>query len=171
MPNKALFITDVQYNDKGKDQPTKGQRTNDQGPRTNDKKQMTNDKEPANKTFENLRVYRLSEVLADEIWEIVNKWEYFSKSTVGKQIVRSSDSIGANIAEGSGRGSYQDNRRFVKIARGSLYETKHWLRRAYKRKLLTDEQVTSLKTLLDELAPKLNAYLNSIGHHSVANDE
>ena len=64
----------------------------------------------------------------------------------------------------TGRGSFQDNRRFVKIARGSLNETKHWLRRAYKRNLLTTEQVDKLKPMTDELAPRLNAYLKSIGN-------
>jgi four helix bundle protein len=71
----------------------------------------------AKTNFENLRVYQISESLADEIWEIVVGWDNFAKDTVGRQIVRSADSIGANIAEGQGRGSFQDNRRFCKIAR------------------------------------------------------
>ena len=66
--------------------------------------------------FENLRVYQLAEQVADEIWDAVQGWNNFAMDTVGKQIVRSADSIGANIAEGSGRGSFQDNRRFVRIA-------------------------------------------------------
>jgi four helix bundle protein len=37
---------------------------------------------------------------------------------MGQQIVRSADSIGANIAKDFGRGSYQENKLFVKIARG-----------------------------------------------------
>ena len=113
--------------------------------------------------FEKLDVYRLSEDLADSIWDIALKWDNFAKDTVGKQIVRSADSIGTNIAEGSGRGSYQDNRRFVRTARASLNETQHWLRRAYKRKLLTSEQVKLLKPLIDELPPRLNPFLKSIG--------
>lgn len=113
--------------------------------------------------FENLKVYQLSEELADCIWNIALDWDNFAKDTVGKQIVRSADSIGANIAEGAGRGSFQDNRRFIKMGRGSLNETKHWLRRAFKRNLLTSEQINKLKPIIDELAPKLNAYLNSIG--------
>ena len=113
--------------------------------------------------FENLKVYQLSEELADYIWEIALGWDNFAKNTVGQQIVRSADSIGANIAEGTGRGSFQDNRRFIKIGRGSLNETKHWLRRAFKRNLLNAEQVEKLKPIIDELSPKLNAYLNSIG--------
>jgi four helix bundle protein len=55
------------------------------------------------------------------------------------------------------------NKHQVRIARGSLYETKHWLRRAYRRDLLSQEQIDQLKPLLYELAPRLNAYLNSIG--------
>jgi four helix bundle protein len=124
---------------------------------------MTKNNKPTTKGFENLQVYQMAEALADEIWPIVREWDPLARDTVGKQLVRSADSIGANIAEGTGRGSYQDNRRFVKIARGSLYETKHWLRRAYKRGLLTEKQVNNLKPLLAELPPKLNAYLNSIG--------
>ncbi len=77
--------------------------------------------------FEKLQVYQLAEKLADEIWRVVLGWDYFARDTVGRQIVRAADGIGANLAEGTGRGSLQDNRRFVKIARGSLYETKHWL--------------------------------------------
>ncbi len=106
----------------------------------------------ATKRFQELRVYRLSERLADDIWKIVNSWDFFAKDTIGKQIVRSADSVGANIAEGVGRGSYQDNKRFVKIARGSLYETQHWLRRACTRNLLTVEQINQLTALINDLA-------------------
>ena len=113
--------------------------------------------------FENLRVYKLSEEIADLIWDMTLAWKIFAKDTIGKQLVRTADSIGANIAEGSGRGSFPDNRRFIKIARGSLKETQHFLRRAYRRKLMTEEQTQNLKPLIDELAPKLNAYLKSIG--------
>ena len=117
----------------------------------------------ARTNFEDLQVYRLAEELADEIWTVVGDWQYFAKDTVGKQLVRAADSIGANIAEGEGRGSYQDNRRFIRIARASLNETRHWLRRAHRRELLTQTQVDRLKPLIGELAPRLNAYLRSIG--------
>jgi four helix bundle protein len=112
--------------------------------------------------FENLKIYQLSEVLADKIWEIVLEWNNLARDTVGKQIIRSADSIGANIAEGTGRYTLTENRRFAHIARGSLNETKHWLRRAFKRNLLTKERIDELKPLIDELAPKLNACINSI---------
>ena len=113
--------------------------------------------------FENLQVYKLAERLADEIWSVVGGWDHFSKDTIGRQVVRAADSIRANIAEGVGRGSYLDNRRFVRTARGSLNETKHWLRRAHSRHLLSPDAVSRIKPLIDALAPKLDAYLRSIG--------
>ena len=118
----------------------------------------------SSKKFQDLQVYRLAEQLTDEIWKIVNNWDSIAKDTVGKQIIRAADSIGANIAEGVGRGTFQDNRRFIRIARGSLYETQHWLRRAYTRNFLTTQQVDTLKPIINELSPKLNSYLNSIGN-------
>ena len=119
--------------------------------------------------FEKLRVYRLAEDLSDKIWDIVLEWDSFARDTVGKQIVRSADSIGANIAEGSGRGSFQDNKRFIKIARGSLNETQPFLRRAFRRKLLSAADVKKLKPLVDNLAPQLNSYIKSIGSTESAN--
>jgi four helix bundle protein len=112
--------------------------------------------------FEKLQVYQLAEKLADEIWSIVLGWDFFAKDTLGKQIVRAVDGVGANIAEGTGRGTLQDNRRFIRMARGSLYETKHWLRRAYRRTLLTKKQVDVIKPVINELLPKLNAYYRSV---------
>ena len=124
----------------------------------------------ARTNFESLRVYQLSEQLADLIWEIVLEWNAFARDTVGKQLVKAADSVGANISEGTGRGTYVDNRRFVRIARGSLNETKHWLRRAFKRHLLTAKQIKTVKPIIDELAPKLNAYLKSIGREAQASN-
>ena len=118
--------------------------------------------------FENLKVYQLAERLADEIWDIVIKWDQLPRNTVGQQIVRSADGIGACIAEGSGRGTGQDNRRFIGIARGSLYETKHWLRRAFKRKLLSKAQTDNLKEIVDNLTPALNGYWRSVSSAAVS---
>ena len=112
--------------------------------------------------FENLDIYKISEDLADVVWGIVLKWNHLAQDTVGKQIIRSADSIGANISEGSGRGTPADNRRFLRMARGSLYETRHWLRRAHQRQLLSDESISTVKQLVGELTPKLNAYIRRV---------
>ena len=113
--------------------------------------------------FENLHVYQLAETLSDTIWNIIIKWDKFTQDTVGKQWINSADSIGANIAEGTGRGSFADNKRFAKIARASLFEVRHWLRRAYKRNLVSGDEIHELQKIIDELTPRLSAYIKSIG--------
>jgi four helix bundle protein len=118
----------------------------------------------ARSNFEKLEVYRLSEKLADEVWDIVGTWGPLARDTVGKQLIRASDGIGANLAEGVGRGSFRDNRRFILMARGSLNETKHWLRRAFRRGLVSEEMTCRIKPILDELAPRLNAYLSAVSN-------
>ena len=112
--------------------------------------------------FENLDIYQISERLADGVWEIVFQWNRLVQDTVGKQVIRSADSVGANISEGSGRGSAPDNRRFLRMARGSLYETRHWLRRSHQRRLLTEAQIDLLSPLIAELTPKLNSYIRKV---------
>ena len=121
--------------------------------------------------FQDLEVYQLAEELADAIWDIVLKWNLLARDTVGKQLIRAADSIGANIAEGSGRDSPGDTRRFLRIARGSLLETQHWLRRAFRRKLLTPEQTAALQAAIDKLPLKLNAFLKSIGRNRPTNPD
>jgi four helix bundle protein len=97
------------------------------------------------------------------IWKMLLRWERLAQDTIGKQIINSADSIGANIAEGTGRASYADNRRFAKSARGSLFELKHWLRRAFKRQLLTQSEIDALRILNEDLTSQSSAYINSIG--------
>lgn len=115
--------------------------------------------------LDELRVYAMAEELADLVWAAVDTWGPFARSTVGSQLVRAADSVGANIAEGYGRAAPADHQRFVRIARGSLYEVRHFLRRADKRQLLTKEQRGPLQRVLKELLPALNAYLRSLGAH------
>ncbi len=86
--------------------------------------------------FKELRAYRLAVELSDELYGAVARWESFDRWTLGQQLVRAADSIGANIAEAAGRWHVPDRRRLLFVARGSLYETEHWLRRAERRGLL-----------------------------------
>jgi four helix bundle protein len=86
-------------------------------------------------SFEKLAVYRRAAALADEIAADVVRWPSFHRWTVGVQLVRAADSIGANIAEANGRARDPDQRRLLVIARGSTYEAQHWLKTARSRGL------------------------------------
>ena len=57
-----------------------------------------------------LEVYNLSENLSDLIWSDFDKWSKKAQNTIGYQMIKSSDSIVANIAEGYGRHSSADRK-------------------------------------------------------------
>ena len=102
--------------------------------------------------FRDLAAYRLAAELSDALYELVARWSSFDRWTMGIQLVRAADSIGANIAEASGRVTQPDRRRFLLIARGSLHKLRHWLARAEARNTLTSD----FTPLLDHLARALN---------------
>ncbi len=83
--------------------------------------------------------YKESFNLSNEIWEIVQKWDYLAKRTVGEQFIRAIDSISANIAEGFGRFHKKDKEKFYYNARGSVYECLDWLEKAKRRGLIKEK--------------------------------
>lgn len=109
-----------------------------------------------------LWIFKSAERLADTIWRCAVVWEPFAKTTLGEQLVRACDSIGANIAESFGRFSYGEKLQFLYYARGSLYETRYWLRRAYTRNLLKVESVDDLAKQIKQLAIGINNFAASL---------
>jgi four helix bundle protein len=91
-------------------------------------------------TLDKISAYTKSFDFSNEVWNMVIKWDYFSKDTVGKQIGRATDSISANIAEGFGRYSKKDKIRFYRISLGSLEESVDWIRKSSMRELFTSSE-------------------------------
>ena len=110
--------------------------------------------------IEDLEIYKETLDISDIIWKLVLNWNGFEKNTVGSQLVRAIDSVGANISEGYGRGSKIDNARFAKIVRGSLFESKYWLVQANKRKLISDLEANQIISKIESLLPQISAYIN-----------
>lgn len=113
--------------------------------------------------LEELQVYQLSMEVGEKVWKIVKDWDYFTKDTLGKQLVKSADSIAANISEGFGRFFYKENKQFGYYARGSLFETTTWITKARNRNLISEEDFQLLQKSLTNIGVKLNNYLKSIG--------
>jgi four helix bundle protein len=113
-------------------------------------------------TFEDLKILRSAEEIADEVWQQVVSWDTFAREVVGAQLARAADSIGANIAESFGRFHYGEKLNFLYYARGSLLETKYWLNRAFERKLMDKERIEAYTVPLTNLARQLNAFAGGI---------
>jgi four helix bundle protein len=110
------------------------------------------------KTLEDLEIYQISMQLADEVWFIIDNWNYFSKDTLGKQWIRAIDSVGANISEGYGRFSYIEMRQFTRIARGSLKEHITWLTKAKNRNLIKPDIYDAMAQKSNQLSIKINNF-------------
>ena len=54
--------------------------------------------------------------IGEIVWNIVIRWEYFEKKTLGVQLVDAADSIAFNISEGYGRFHYKENKNFCTVA-------------------------------------------------------
>ena len=113
-------------------------------------------------TFEDLRVLKSAEEIADSVWKIVVQWDEFARDVVGKQITRSVDSIGANIAESFGRFNFGEKLQFLYYSRGSLFETKYWLNRTRERGLMKPDEVQEHVNRLTDLARQLNTFASSL---------
>jgi four helix bundle protein len=113
-------------------------------------------------SLEDLKVLQVAENMADEIWQQVVQWESFTRDVVGGQLARSTDSIGANIAEAFGRFHYGEKLQFLYYARSSLFETKYWLNRAQARNLMDADLTKSYASQLTNLARQLNAFAYNI---------
>lgn len=106
-----------------------------------------------------INAYKISFNLSNYVWEIVIKWDYFIKDTVGKQFVKAIDSISANIAEGFGRFFKKDKIKFYHYSKGSIYEALDWLQKSKIRKLLTEEQYNYLLKQLKSLPKEINSLI------------
>ncbi len=78
-------------------------------------------------SFEKLQVYQEALDFCVEIRKITESFPKEEKYGLTSQLKRSADSIGANLAEGSGRSSNYDQAHFTNIAFGSALETIHHL--------------------------------------------
>lgn len=112
--------------------------------------------------YHRLRIYDQAGRIGDETWNLVSAWDVSAKDAVGKPLVRAADSIAANLAEGSGRGTHPELLRFARTARGSLCETQHWVLRPKQRKLLETRTAEELEASLESLLKQVNAFISKM---------
>jgi len=107
-----------------------------------------------------IKSYKQAFLLANKVWVIVVKWDYFAKTTIGVQFVNAVDSVSANIAEGFGRYSKKDKVRFYRMAYASLIEALDWNQKAFARKLVNKEDYILILDELKRLPKEINHLIN-----------
>ncbi|HRY63163.1 MAG TPA: four helix bundle protein [Patescibacteria group bacterium] len=108
-----------------------------------------------------LKIYQLNREYSRGGWQIYERLTWEIIKTMGDQMIRSIDSVGANIAEGYGRYHYLDKIKFYYNARGSLFESKYWLDLKYERKIIESGCYLALMNLYQNIVKGLNGLISS----------
>jgi four helix bundle protein len=116
------------------------------------------------KDFRKLKVWEKSHLLALQVYKATTQFPNSELYGLTNQLRRAAVSVPSNIAEGVGRGSDADMRRFLQIAFGSASEIEYQLLLAFELKFLNSEQhtllnqdITEVKKMLSSLIRKLKA--------------
>jgi four helix bundle protein len=80
---------------------------------------------------------------------------------IGRQVLRSGTSVGANIEEADGAESTEDFVHKMKIALKEAQETRFWLRNILEADLLTDQDVMGLLSECIELVKIINTIVSN----------
>src|ERR1700733_9426966 len=116
--------------------------------------------------FTHLEVWKKARILRNTITGIVKSFPNDEKHRLTDQIIRSSRSIGNNIAEGHGRFHYADAAKFLINARGSAAETIDHLIIALDNNFIDNTVFESFKNDCEECMRMINGYINFLRKQS-----
>lgn len=112
--------------------------------------------------FEKLEVWNLSIELTVKIYKISAAFPSEEKFGITNQIRRASNSVSANIAEGTSRLGTKDKARFIQIAYGSLLEVLNFIIISNKLGYILLEDMIEIRKEIEALSNKLNAFHKTI---------
>ena len=113
------------------------------------------------KDFKDLEVWKAARELRMAVYRVARRLPDFEKYGLASQIRRATTSVTANIAEGYGRYSYQENAQFCRQARGSLYELRDHLSTCADERYIGDQESVELERLAYRVIQLINGYIRS----------
>ncbi|MFN1835150.1 four helix bundle protein [Balneola sp. MJW-20] len=109
--------------------------------------------------LEELNVWVKSRDMARKMRKITRIFPTEEKYRLCDQLIRSSRSVSANIAEGFGRYHMQETIQFSRIAKGSLYETLNHLYVALDEGYITTDVFNDLRSEIEVINKMINGYI------------
>lgn len=101
--------------------------------------------------YKNLQIWKRSVKFATDVYQVTKNFPDEEKFGLIFQIRKCAISIPSNIAEGAGRGSNKDFKRFVNIAYGSSCELETQLLIAVNLKFITTDVYKTLENEIIEI--------------------
>jgi four helix bundle protein len=113
------------------------------------------------RNYKELIVWKKAHEMTLDVYNATRQFPREELYGLTSQLRRSAASVGANIAEGSGRRSNNEICRFLQIARGSARESEYHILLARDLKLLREEDFHRLSRQADEVQRMLTALIQS----------
>jgi four helix bundle protein len=111
--------------------------------------------------FTELRTWQAARKLRQEIYRLTKSFPEEERFGLAAQMRRAAVSVTANLAEGYGRFSYQENMQFCRQSRGSVYELRDHLTTALDAGYLSRERFRQLDQIALDVIRLLNGYIRS----------
>jgi four helix bundle protein len=118
--------------------------------------------------FKKLKVWSKAHVLTLSIYQRTRMFPKDEIYGLTSQMRRAAGSIGANIAEGCGRRSDPEMRRFLQIARGSASELEYHVLLAKDLQFLTNDEFEEMQSLIMEVQRMLAALVQRLQRPALA---
>ena len=114
--------------------------------------------------FEDLEIWQIARQVNKEIIELTKTTELKKDFGLKDQIMRSSESVMNNIAEGFGRASRLEFIQFLSISRGSANELKSQLIQSFDKSYCSENKFNYLIAETDKLNNKTAAFINYLNY-------
>jgi len=111
--------------------------------------------------FTDLQVWQLARELRKRVYKLARKFPGEEKFGLASQAQRAAVSVTANIAEGFGRYSYQENIQFCRTARGSAFEVRDHLITAEDLNYISTAEHQEAAELAQRVIQTLNGYIRA----------
>jgi four helix bundle protein len=111
--------------------------------------------------FTDLETWQLARELRRDVYSVCKSFPKDETFGLISQIKRAASSVTANIAEGFGRFSYQENIQFCRQSRGSVYEVRDHLITAFDSNFLSKEKLDELDAKAISVIKLLNGYIRA----------
>ena len=100
--------------------------------------------------------------IASIIYELVDQMPSIERYNLQSQMIRSAISVPSNIAEGAGRSSEKEFKRYLEIALGSLYELETQLILTKQRYSIENLDFDELFELINKEQRKVSSFINRL---------
>lgn len=114
------------------------------------------------KSYRDLVAWQLAVELSLLAYQLTHGFPDVERFGLTSQIRRASVSVASNVAEGYGRGTTSDYQRFLRMARGSLYEVETQMVIAARLGYLEGDRSAEYETKSNECSRVLAGLLKSI---------